>query len=245
MFVAKYVSFKQMPLFAVTHHQAKLAYANTAAMAQAQHNMHDLLAWLLHFWNTKVDMLSYPGTHSPGNRVVPEPLPSALTINQQIQADLAAGKTWLFDLLSNLRDGMKLTHNGLETSLGYNVATIVASVHAGRTIILENCTQNKDADWIDRFKNSKYNGPDLFGDVPGSTRYKHEQRFDSLGSIRLRDGDVMKIGSGFKDLKTKSKSSSSSPNAKILEALTSNNPKHKRPFPHPKGAKASSKGQSQ
>ena len=87
---------------------------------------------------------------------------------------------------------------------------VVASVHAGRTIVLDNCTQNADADWIDQFKNSKYNGPELFGDVPGSTRYKHEKRIDSLGSIRMRDGEVIKIGSGFKDLKTESKSSSSS-----------------------------------
>ena len=85
--------------FAVTQHQAKLAFANTAAMAQVQVNMHDYLSWLVHYWNDKVDILSYPGTASPGNRVVPEAVPSALTINQQIQADLAAGKSWLFDLL--------------------------------------------------------------------------------------------------------------------------------------------------
>ena len=56
----------------------------------------------------------------------------------------------------------------------------------------------------------------------------------------------MRIGSGFKDLKTKSKSSTSSPsNAKILKALTAIKPKHKQSFQYPEGAKASSKGQSQ
>ena len=187
-----------------------------------------------------MDMTSYPGTSSPGNRVVSEPLPSALTINQQIQADLSAGKPWLFDLLSNLRDAMKLTHSGLETSFGYNAATIVASAHAGRSIVLDNCTQHADAGWIDQFKNSKYNGPELFGDVPGSIRHMHEQRFDSWGSIRLRDGDVMRIDSGFKDTKSKS---SSPPSKDILKALAAF--KHKQSFPYPKGAKASAKGQSQ
>ena len=245
MFTPSHVSFKQMPLFAVTHHQAKLAYANTAAMAQVQHNMHDRLAWILHFWDSKVDLTSYPGTSSPGNRVVPEPRPSDLTINQQIQADLAAGKPWLFDLLSNLRDAIRLTHNGLETSLGYNAATIVASAHAGRSIVLDNCKQHSDAIWMDQFRNSKYNGPHLFGDIPGSIRLMHERRFDSWGSIRLRgEGDVMRFDSDCKDTKTKSKSSSSSPSTKdVLKAFAAL--KRKQSFPYSKGAKASAKGQPQ
>ena len=139
IFESDKVSFKEMPLFAISQHHAKLAFANTASMAQVQVGMHDLLSWLLFYWNAKVDLSSYPGTPSPGNRVVPQMVPSTFTINQQILADLMSGKSWLFDLLSHLRDGMKLSHNGLQTSLGYNAATMIASVHAGRSQVLNNC----------------------------------------------------------------------------------------------------------
>ena len=186
-----------------------------------------------------MDILSYPGTASPGNRVVPEMVPSTLTINQQILADLMNGKSWLFDLLSHLRDGMKLSHNGLQTSLGYNVATMVASVHAGRSLVLDNCVQNDNAKWIQQFKNSKYNGANLFGGMPGSSRATYNRLFDSLGQVRLRDGEVIKTGSSCKDLKTKSKSSSSSPsNAKILEVLASKKSKANQPFRYYKRGKA-------
>ena len=52
----------------------------------------------------------------------------------------------------------------------------------------------------------------------------------------------MRIDSGFKDTKTKSKSSSP-PSKDILKALAAL--KHKQSFPYPKGAKASAKGQPQ
>ena len=157
-----------------------------------------------------------------------------------------SGKSWLFDL-SHLRDGMKLSHNGLQTSLGYNAATIIASVHAGRSQVLDNCVQNDKAKWIQQFKNSKYNGPNLFGNLPGSSRAEYNRHFSTVGQVRMRDGEVIKSGSSFKDLKTKSKStSSSSSNAKYLEVQAFKKSKPNQPFHgHKRGKSPYAKAQPQ
>ena len=83
--------------------------------------------------------------------------------------------------------------------------------------------------------------------MPGSSRATYNRLFDSLGQVRLRDGEVIKTGSSCKDLKTKSKSSSSSPsNAKILEVLASKKSKANQPFRYYKRGKAPyTKAQSQ
>ena len=142
---------------------------------------------------------------------------------------------------------MKLTHNGLQTSLGYNAATMIASVHAGRSQVLDNCVQNDKAKWILQFKNSKYNGPNLFGNLSGSSRAEYNRHLSALGQVRMRDGEVIKTGSSFKDLKTKSKStSSSSSNAKYSEVQASKKSKPNQPFHgHKRGKSPYAKAQPQ
>ena len=112
-------------------------------------------------------------------------------------------------IFSRISERMKLIHNSLQFSIGYNAATMIASVHAGRSQVLDHCTENDKANWIKQYKNSKYNGPHLFGVLPNSSRAKYDKHLDTFGQVRLRDGDI-KTQVNSKDSKTKPKSTGAS-----------------------------------
>ena len=60
--------------------------------------------------------------------------------------------------------------NGLHSSMEYNAATMVASPHLGREVVLSHFTGNRSAVWNDQLLQSKYNDVYLFGQLPSSSR---------------------------------------------------------------------------
>ena len=52
----------------------------------------------------------------------------------------------LVDTLIRARDAMELVNNGLFSSMEYNAATMVASKHHARSLVLNHSTHSKDAD---------------------------------------------------------------------------------------------------
>ena len=84
---------------------------------------------------------------------------------------------------------MKLVSNGLHSSMEYNAATLVASKHLGRSVVLSHCTERNSADWKSQLLDSKYNDPYLFGFLPSSSRtiFYNDK---SKGSVSLLSGDI-------------------------------------------------------
>ena len=188
MFSRNLVKFKETPLFAITQHQSKLAFGNTAAMAQLCGGMQDFLSWLVENWNNFLDITTYMGPSVRG--IQPDdPSPHTDTVADQLQAGLVNQSTWLPDMFAHFRDGLQVVANGLRSSLEYNAATMVASSHSGRELVLSHAISTRgDVDWKDQLLQTTYNCQHLFADLPLSSQTSHA--WDSKGDIYVSAADI-------------------------------------------------------
>ena len=85
---------------------------------------------------------------------------------------------------------MELVNNGLFSSMEYNAATMVASKHHARKVVLNHSTQSRDADLKEQVENSKYNDPGAFGEMPRSAHCLYWFLRKDVGNIHLRAGPV-------------------------------------------------------
>ena len=136
------IAFSEIPLFAITDHHAKLCLGNLAAMAQVSKGMQEHFSWIIDSMNDKVDISSFVGT-SPGEPTPVAPQPHNLSVREQLINDLSnSDLSVLIDIPSRARDAMELINNGLYSSMEYNAATMVASKHHGRKVVLNHCSQS-------------------------------------------------------------------------------------------------------
>ena len=148
---------------------SKLSLGNTASISQVCLGVRDYRSWIVNNWYSQLNLSLYPGSSSTGNRVRVEPSVHTATINQQILPGMITGSPWLLVLFIHMRDAMKLVTNGLHSTMEYNAATMVASKHLGRAVVLIHCTKRQTADWKSQLLDSKYNDPYLFGVLPCSS----------------------------------------------------------------------------
>ena len=114
-------------------------------------------------------------------------------------------------MLGRARDAMELINNGLYSSMEYNAATMVASKHHDRKVVLNHCSQSKEADHIDQMENTKYNDGELFGEMPFSAHHLYWLQRKEVGHIYIKAGPVRKeIYSGPPPGKGKGKSNKKS-----------------------------------
>ena len=90
-----------------------------------------------------VDLTTYNGTDSLGDCLPIDPQPHQGTVREQLIDDLTSGglddhqgPTVFVDILTRFRDAMELVTNGLFSSMEYNAATLVASKHHARKVVL-------------------------------------------------------------------------------------------------------------
>ena len=146
-----------------------MCLANLAAMAQVCKGIHEHFGWIIDSMDKKVDLSSYVGS-SPGEHTPADPQPHNITVRQQLLNDLSnPDSSVLIDTLGRARDAMELINNGLFSSMEYNAATMVASKHHGRKVVLNHCNQSKESDHIEQLENTKYNDEALFGEMPLSS----------------------------------------------------------------------------
>ena len=124
-------------------------------MSQVCKGIKDYFAWLVESIDLNVDLTSYGGTTSPGERTPSVPIEHPGTIREQLIHDLASESSVLVNTLIRARDAMELVINGLFLSMEYNAATMVASKHHARRVVLNHSTQSKNADLKDQVPNSK------------------------------------------------------------------------------------------
>ena len=171
------VTFKEVPLFAIMENHAKLCMGNLAAMSQLCLGIQDYLKWLVESMDYKLDISSYGGSSSPGDRIPTVPVAHSGTIREQLVEDLTSeqhrlknpseeGSSIMLDLLCNIRDAMELLQSGLLSSMEYNSASIVAAKNHGRKMVLNHSTQTHQAELKEKVINSRFNDPGLFGDMP-------------------------------------------------------------------------------
>ena len=98
----------------------------------------------------------------------------------------------LTNMLGRVRDAMELINNGLYSSMEYNAGTMVASRHHGRKVVLNHCSQSKEADHIDQIENTKYNDEQLFGEMPLSAHHLYWTQRKEVGHIYVKAGPVQK-----------------------------------------------------
>ena len=114
-----------------------MCLANLAAMAQVCKGIQEYFAWIVESMDKKVDFSSYGGTSSPGQRTPADPQNHNATIREQLVDDLSNSESSvLIDTLIRARDAMELVNNGLFSSMEYNAATMVASKHHARKVVL-------------------------------------------------------------------------------------------------------------
>ena len=77
-FQDSHIPFKEIPLFAVTENHAKLCLGNLVALSQMCTGIFDYLSWLIDSLDLNFDVSSYGGSKSPGDRNLPDPIPSEL-----------------------------------------------------------------------------------------------------------------------------------------------------------------------
>ena len=81
-----------------------------------------------------------PGSHGPYAS-----LTSLVRVHDDSMADQifssSDGQDWLFNSLSNMRNGLQFLKNGLISSCEMNAATVVASKHEGRSAVLSRCSE--------------------------------------------------------------------------------------------------------
>ena len=145
LFEKNHTPFKEIPLFAITQHQANLSLCNTASMSQLCNRMQDYMSWILENWDNYLDLSAFPGSSSPDNRFVGEPATHSVPIKQQILSDMIGDSNWLFDCFPHIRYGLKLVSNGLHSSMEYNTAMMIASSHLGRQLVLSHCGEKRQA----------------------------------------------------------------------------------------------------
>ena len=97
VFEKNQVTFKEIPLFAITEHQAKLSLGNLAAMSQVCSGIQDYLTWIVDNSDQKKDLSTYDGFSSPGDRSPADPLDHANSVRRQITDGMNSGSSWLFE----------------------------------------------------------------------------------------------------------------------------------------------------
>ena len=193
IFTPSEAKFKDFPLFSVTDHHARRSLGNNLALSQVVSNMKSFVSWLISHWEDQVDISQYPGTTSPGNRDVQDEVVHSLSVQEQIVEDIATGNSWLFNTLTSLRDGLQLVANGLHSSSEINVATLVASRHHGRSVVLNHCSENANADYKADLDRTKYNQDTLFGSLPLSYMTFFSQDKDTKGYVRVLKSDIQNL----------------------------------------------------
>ena len=109
-------------------------------MSQLASNMEDYCDWIFQNWDEKVDLSCYPGPKVPNVDLTRLERDHDDSIADQIFSS-SDGQDWLFNTLSNMRNGLQLLKNGLVSSCEINAATVVASKHEGRSAVLSRCTE--------------------------------------------------------------------------------------------------------
>merc|ERR1712121_145388 len=84
------VNFKEVPLFAIMENHAKLCLGNLAAMSQVCLGIQDYLTWLVESMDFNLDITSYGGSSSPGDRIPTVPVAHSGTIRDQLVEDLTS-----------------------------------------------------------------------------------------------------------------------------------------------------------
>ena len=79
----------------------------------------DYMFWIVVNWNSQLDLSTYPGSSSPGNRVGVEPVVQTAVIIQQILAGMISGSFWLLDSFTHMRDAMNLVTYGLHSTMEF------------------------------------------------------------------------------------------------------------------------------
>ena len=121
----------------------------------------------------------------------------------------------LRNMLGCAQDAMELINNGLYSSMEYNAATMVASKHHGHRVVLNHCSQSREADHINQLRNTKYNDEGLFGEMPLSAHHLYWIQRKEVGHVYIKAGPVRKeIYSGPPPVKGKGRS-----NKDLLYAL--------------------------
>ena len=80
---------------------------------------------------------------------------------------------------------MELIKNGLLSSMEYNAATMVASKHHARKMVLNHSMQSPLAELKEQVENSRYNDPGAFGEMPNSAFCLFYENKKVQGDIRL------------------------------------------------------------
>ena len=98
------------------------------------------------------------------------------------------GQDWLFNSLSNMRNGLQFLKNGLISSCEMNAATVVASKHEGRSAVLSRCSELPAAGYKNVLMNTGYGHSTLFGPAPRSvlSRFNTNLIGKVLCSLRRR-----------------------------------------------------------
>ena len=201
-----------------------MCLANLAAMSQVCKGIEDYFSWLVESMDLNVDLTSNGGSSSPGERTPSAPQAHPGTIREQLIDDLALDSSVLMDTLTRARDAMEMVNNGLFSSMEYNAATMVASKHHARRVVLNHSTQSKDADLKDQVENSKYNDPGAFGEMPFSAHCLFLYLKKQQGDIHLKAGPVrQEIFSGPAPGKGKKKTSQNRPSFNTNSSYPSGN----------------------
>ena len=58
------------------------------------------------------------------------------------------------------------------------------------SLVLNHCTEKKEANWKEQLLQSKYNDPHLFGVLPNSAHAKFTNKMSTYGQVMVRDGDI-------------------------------------------------------
>ena len=151
--------FKELPFWALSEAHNRTGLGTQAAMRHVVSDMSEYSQWITNNWNNKIDIGSFKAD---------PPVPHADTISDQILKDPAFGKKFLLETFSNLQSGLELVKNGLTSTCELTGATIVAARNEGRTVVLDNCTQNPKANYKEALNNTPYGHKSLFGPLPPS-----------------------------------------------------------------------------
>ena len=121
-----------------------------------------------------------PGSHGPYAS-----LTSLVRVHDDSMADQifssSDGQDWLFNSLSNMRNGLQFLKNGLISSCEMNAATVVASKHEGRSAVLSRCSELPAAGYKNVLMNIGYGHSTLIGPAPRSVLSRFNT--NSIGKV--------------------------------------------------------------
>ena len=206
------------------------------------------MAWLVESMDLNLDIGSYGGSSSPGDRTPSVPQAHAGTIREQLVEDLTSDpdSSILLDILIHVRDAMELIKNGLFSSMEYNAATMVASKHHARKVVLNHSTQSRLADLKEQVESSKYNDPGAFGDMPFSAHSLFWHLKKEQGDIRLKTGPVrQEIFSGLVPGKGNKKSFQNRPSYNINYSNLNSDFRRPRNYPSRGRGRGRARGRGQ